>query len=131
MWKRTWRRNKVCLWKLHQKFALKLPKVNPFSETYVIYLEKNDIYIVFSYFILRSFQACDIHSIHQFDWSNIRWINKETSEYQHLRKITFWKMFDFQWIYVAKLGCRPSLKSLRTFIIIKADMTLCRCTCSS
>ena len=54
---------------------------------------------------------------------NIRWINKETCEYQRLKKMSFWKIFDFQCICVSKLGCRPSLKSLRTFVIIKDGMT--------
>ena len=40
-------------------------------------------------------------------------------------------MLDIQCIYIAKLGCGPSLKSLRTFIMIRDDMTLCRCTYSS
>ena len=33
-------------------------------------------------------------------------------------------MFDFQCIYVAKLGCRPSLKSFLTFIMTRDDMNL-------
>ena len=61
----------------------------------------------------------------------IRWINKEICEYHRLRKMSFWEIFDFQCIYVAKLGCRPSLKTLRTFIMIRDDMTLYRCTYSS
>ena len=54
---------------------------------------------------------------------NIRWINKETCEYQLLKKMSFRKIFDFQCICVAKLGCRPSLKSLRTFVIVRDGMT--------
>ena len=64
---------------------------------------------------------------------NIRLINKETWKYHRLRKMSFWEIFDFQCIYVDKLRCRPSLKSLETFIMIRhyIDLTLCRCTYSS
>ena len=62
---------------------------------------------------------------------NVRWINKETCQHQRLRKMSFCEIFDFHCIYAAKLGCRTSLKSLQTFIMIRYDMTLCRCTYSS
>ena len=58
-------------------------------------------------------------------------MNKETCECQHLRKMSFWEIFNIQCIYIAKLGCRPSMKSLWTFIMIRDDMTLCWCTYSS
>ena len=54
---------------------------------------------------------------------NIRWINKETCENQRLNEMSFWKIFHFQCICVAILGCRPSLRSLRTFVIIKDGTT--------
>ena len=63
---------------------------------------------------------------------NIRWINKEICEYhQRLRKMSFWEILDFHCIYTAKLGYRPFFEFLRTFIMIKDNMTLCRCTYSS
>ena len=45
--------------------------------------------------------------------------------------MSFWEIFDFQCIYLTKLEYRTSLESLRTFIMIRDDMILCRCTYSS
>ena len=45
-------------------------------------------------------------------------------EYQRLRKMSFWEIFDFRCIYLTKLEYRPSLKFLRIFIMIRDDMTL-------
>ena len=62
---------------------------------------------------------------------NIWLINKETCEYQRVTKISFLEIFDLLCIYLTKLRCRPSLKSLQTFIIIIYDMNLCCCSCFS
>ena len=36
----------------------------------------------------------------------------------------FWEVFDIQCIYLIKLECRPSLRFLQTFLMIRDDMTL-------
>ena len=77
--------------------------------------------------------SCKIKSLWyiRFTIVNIRWINRETCGDESLRKMSFREIFDFQCIHVAKLGFKPSLKSLRTFIVIKDDTASCRCTYSS
>ena len=55
-------------------------------------------------------------------------MNKETCECQLLIKMSLWEIFDIQCIYIANLRCRPSMKSLWIFIMIRDDMTLCWCT---
>ena len=42
-------------------------------------------------------------------------------EYQRLKKMSSWEIFDFQCIYLTKLQNRPSLKSFRTFVMITDD----------
>ena len=54
-------------------------------------------------------------------------VSCDYGEYQCLRKMSFWEIFEFQWIYLTKLEYRSSFKSLRTFIMIRVDMALCRC----
>ena len=63
--------------------------------------------------------------------AKIQLINKENCEYQCLRKMSFLEIFHFQGIYLSRLQCRPSLKSLPTFTMIRNNLTLCRCTYSS
>ena len=45
-------------------------------------------------------------------------------EYQCLREMSFWEIFDFQCIYLTKLEYRPSLKSLRTFITLSIGVPI-------
>ena len=57
---------------------------------------------------------------------NIRLINKETCEHVNISVWEKWvsQKYDFQCIYLTKLEYRTSLKSLRTFKIIRDDMTV-------
>ena len=57
---------------------------------------------------------------------NIRLINKETCEHVNISVWEKWvsEKYDFQCIYLTKLEYRTSLKSLRTFKIIRDDMTV-------
>ena len=45
----------------------------------------------------------------------------QACEYQRLTKMSLWEIFDFQCIYLTKLQNRPSLKSFRTFVMIRND----------
>ena len=61
-------------------------------------------------------------------------IKKTACEYVNISVWEKWvseKFFHFQSIYFTKLEYRPHLKSLRTFIMIRDDMTLCQRTYSS
>ena len=123
------------------KVHLNFPKVTPFQRHLCkIFREKQYIGIVYSYITQLSLSICyEIKSLlYTFDsLVNIRLIKKEACEYRCFEKNEF--LFDFQSIYSTKLQCRPSLKSLQTFLIIRDGMTLsqsntinsCHCPCLS
>ena len=86
--------------------------------------------------ILLQYIAISLSFFYQFPVIHIRFtckysINKETCEYQRLRKMNFLEIFDFQCIYLTKLECiQPFLKSLKSLPNIRDDMVLCQCACS-
>ena len=80
--------------------------------------------IVYSYVTYLSLSiSCKIKSLwYTFNSHvNFQWIITK-----HVN-ISVWEKW-FSDIYAAKLECRNSLKSLQSFIMIRNDMNLCRCT---